>query len=81
VAASKSLRLFFHNRLFIISPELASIYPSPACYKKGSPLTITDANLFLKRLLHDFFPKIFGKNKDEGLNAEASEKLFKELTL
>jgi 5-oxoprolinase (ATP-hydrolysing) len=42
-------------------------------------LTITDANLFLGRLLPDFFPKIFGKNEDEGLDAQASEKLFKEL--
>jgi 5-oxoprolinase (ATP-hydrolysing) len=30
-------------------------------------------------LLPDFFPKIFGKNEDEGLDAQASEKLFKEL--
>lgn len=47
---------------------------------KGGPLTVTDANLFLGRLLPEFFPKIFGKNEDEGLDASASEKLFKELT-
>lgn len=41
---------------------------------------MTDANLFLGRLLPDFFPKIFGKNEDEGLDVEASEKLLKELT-
>lgn len=41
---------------------------------------MTDANLFLGRLLPDFFPKIFGKNEDEGLDIKASEKLFEELT-
>mgnify|MGYP003633230340 CR=1 FL=1 len=41
---------------------------------------MTDANLFLGRLLPDFFPKIFGKNEDEGLDVSASEKLMKELT-
>lgn len=41
---------------------------------------MTDANLFLGRLLPDFFPKIFGKHEDEGLDVEASEKLMQELT-
>jgi 5-oxoprolinase (ATP-hydrolysing) len=41
---------------------------------------VTDANLFLGRLLPDFFPKIFGKNEDEALDVEASQKLLEELT-
>jgi 5-oxoprolinase (ATP-hydrolysing) len=41
---------------------------------------VTDANLFLGRLLPEFFPKIFGKNEDEGLDEKASGKLFQELT-
>lgn len=41
---------------------------------------MTDANLFLGRLLPEFFPKIFGKNENEGLDERASEKLFRELT-
>jgi len=40
---------------------------------------VTDANLFLGRLLPDFFPTIFGKNEDEGLDVEASKKLLQEL--
>lgn len=80
VAAGGGSRLFFRNGLFVVGPESASAHPGPACYRKGGPLTITDANLFLGRLLPDFFPKIFGKNEDEGLDETASEKLFKELT-
>ena len=80
VAAGGGSRLFFRNGLFVVGPESAGAHPGPACYRKGGPLTVTDANLFLGRLLPDFFPKIFGKNEDEGLDPEASKKLFEELT-
>ncbi|MCJ1285686.1 hypothetical protein MMC26_005027 [Xylographa opegraphella] len=80
VAAGGGSRLFFRNGLFVVGPESAGAHPGPACYRKGGPLTVTDANLFLGRLLPDFFPKIFGEKEDQGLDASASEKLFKELT-
>lgn len=80
VAAGGGSRLFFRNGLFVVGPESASAHPGPAAYRKGGPLTITDANLFLGRLVPDFFPKIFGKNEDEGLDADASRTLFEELT-
>lgn len=79
VAAGGGSRLFWKNGLFVVGPESASAHPGPACYRKGGPLTITDANLFLGRLLPDFFPKIFGEHENEGLDAEASKELFKEL--
>ena len=80
VAAGGGSRLFFRNGLFVVGPESAGAHPGPACYRKGGPLTVTDANLFLGRLLPDFFPKIFGKNEDQGLDVKASEKIFRELT-
>ena len=80
VAAGGGSRLFFRNGLFVVGPESAGAHPGPACYRKGGPLTVTDANLFLGRLLPDFFPKIFGKTEDQGLDKDASEKLFQELT-
>ena len=79
VAAGGGSRLFFKNGLFVVGPESAGAHPGPACYRKGGPLTVTDANLFLGRLLPDFFPKIFGKNEDEGLDRVASAQLFHEL--
>ena len=79
VAAGGGSRLFFRNGLFVVGPESAGAHPGPACYRKGGPLTVTDANLFLGRLLPDFFPKIFGKSEDQGLDSTASEKLFAEL--
>ena len=80
VAAGGGSRLFFRNGLFAVGPESAGAHPGPACYRKGGPLTVTDANLFLGRLLPDFFPKIFGKNEDQGLDPEASKQLFDDLT-
>jgi 5-oxoprolinase (ATP-hydrolysing) len=79
VAAGGGSRLFFRNGLFVVGPESAGAHPGPGCYRKGGPATVTDANLFLGRLLPDFFPKIFGKNEDEGLDVQASEKLLQEL--
>lgn len=79
VAAGGGSRLFWRNGLFVVGPESASAHPGPACYRKGGPLTITDANLFLGRLLPDFFPKIFGKGENEGLDAEASKTLLEKL--
>ena len=79
VAAGGGSRLFFRNGLFVVGPESAGAHPGPACYRKGGPATVTDANLFLGRLLPEFFPKIFGKNENEGLDVEASRKVLQEL--
>ena len=80
VAAGGGSRLFFRNGLFVVGPESAGAHPGPVCYRKGGPLTVTDANLLLGRLLPEFFPKIFGTSENEGLDETASEKLFDELT-
>ncbi|KAI0144027.1 Hydantoinase B/oxoprolinase-domain-containing protein [Hypoxylon sp. NC0597] len=80
VAAGGGSRLFFKNGLFVVGPESVGAHPGPACYRKGGPAAVTDANLFLGRLLPDFFPKIFGKNENEALDFEASKKVIQELT-
>lgn len=80
VAAGGGSMLFFRNGLFVVGPESAGAHPGPACYRKGGPATVTDANLYLGRLLPEFFPKILGKNEDEGLDVEASKKALQELT-
>jgi len=72
--------LFWKNGLFVVGPESAGAHPGPACYRKGGPATVTDANLYLGRLLPEFFPKIFGKHENEGLDWEASAKALRELT-
>ncbi|KAK9478985.1 Hydantoinase B/oxoprolinase-domain-containing protein [Lipomyces japonicus] len=80
VAAGGGSQLFWRNGLFVVGPESAGAHPGPACYRKGGPLTVTDANLLLGRLLPEFFPKIFGPNENEELDISATEKLFQDLT-
>lgn len=57
VAAGGGSILFWRNGMFVVGPESASAHPGPACYRKGGPLTVTDANLLLGRLHADSFPK------------------------
>lgn len=66
--------------LFVVGPESAGAHPGPTCYKKGGPLTVTDANLALGRLLPEYFPKIFGPNEDEPLDKISTIKSFEQLT-
>lgn len=80
VAAGGSSRLFWKNGMFKVGPESATADPGPVAYRKGGPLTITDANLFLGRLIPDFFPKIFGPEENETLDLEATTRKFLELT-
>lgn len=72
--------LFFRSGLFEVGPRSAGAHPGPACYKKGGPLTVTDANLALGRLLPEYFPKIFGQEENEPLDIEATSKSFETLT-
>ncbi|KAJ9133754.1 5-oxoprolinase (Hydantoinase B/oxoprolinase) [Pleurostoma richardsiae] len=80
VAAGGGSILTWQSGMFKVGPESASADPGPACYRKGGPLTVTDANLVLGRLRPEFFPKIFGPNEDLPLDLDASRRLFEELT-
>ncbi|KAF3762591.1 putative 5-oxoprolinase [Cryphonectria parasitica EP155] len=57
VAAGGGSILFWSNGLFKVGPQSAGAYPGPVCYGNGGPLTITDANCFLGRVLPDYFPR------------------------
>lgn len=80
MAAGGGSILSFRSGLFCAGPESAGAHPGPTCYRKGGPLTVTDANLVLGRLLPEYFPKIFGPNENESLDKEATLKEFRILT-
>uniref|UniRef100_A0A8C7I1R0 5-oxoprolinase, ATP-hydrolysing n=1 Tax=Oncorhynchus kisutch TaxID=8019 RepID=A0A8C7I1R0_ONCKI len=80
VAAGGGSRLFFRSGMFVVGPESAGAHPGPACYRKGGPLTVTDANLALGRLLPSYFPRIFGPGEDEPLSSEETMEHFQQLT-
>lgn len=80
VSAGGGSILTYRNGLFNAGPQSAGAHPGPACYRKGGPLTVTDANLVLGRLSADNFPKIFGPNENEPLDWKVSRKAFEGLT-
>ncbi|WRT67612.1 uncharacterized protein IL334_004584 [Kwoniella shivajii] len=80
VAAGGGSILTYRNQIFNVGPESAGAHPGPACYRKGGPLTVTDANLFLGRLHLDSFPKIFGPSEDMPLDYDIVKEKFEALT-
>nr|XP_033788894.1 5-oxoprolinase isoform X2 [Geotrypetes seraphini]XP_033788895.1 5-oxoprolinase isoform X2 [Geotrypetes seraphini]XP_033788896.1 5-oxoprolinase isoform X2 [Geotrypetes seraphini] len=80
VAAGGGSMLFFRSGMFVVGPESAGAHPGPACYRKGGPLTVTDANLCLGRLLPDYFPRIFGPVEDQPLSTQDTLSAFHKLT-
>ncbi|KAF9878445.1 5-oxoprolinase [Colletotrichum karsti] len=81
VAAGGGSILHWRNGLFAIGPDSAGAHPGPVCYRKGGPLTVTDANLFLGRLRPEYFPAIFGPDENEPLDYEAAARAFENLTI
>lgn len=80
VAAGGGSMLFARHGLFVVGPESAGAHPGPACYRKGGPLTVTDANLFLGRLVLSSFPAIFGPEANQTLDYEVTKQKFEEMT-
>lgn len=80
IAAGGGSILAWRDSLMAVGPESASSHPGPACYRKGGPLTVTDANLALGRLIPEHFPSVFGPNEDEPLDREIVLTKFQELT-
>ncbi|GJN94162.1 hypothetical protein Rhopal_007236-T1 [Rhodotorula paludigena] len=80
VAAGGGSILHWQNQMLRVGPDSASSHPGPACYRKGGPLAVTDANLFLGRLHVDSFPKIFGPTEDQPLDFDIVKQKFEALT-
>ncbi len=79
VAAGGGSILHWEKGLFRVGPQSAGSDPGAACYRKGGPLTVTDANLFLGRLVVSEFPHIFGRSGKEPLDKDIVEAKFIEL--
>lgn len=80
IAAGGGSILAWRDGLMSVGPESASSDPGPACYRKGGPLTVTDANLALGRLLPEHFPLVFGPNEDKPLDRDIVIQQFEKLT-
>ncbi|MGI9392896.1 MAG: hydantoinase B/oxoprolinase family protein [Parvibaculales bacterium] len=59
-----------------IGPQSAGANPGPLSYRKGGPLTLTDANICVGKIRPDRFPAIFGKTQNKELDEKGVEKAF-----
>ncbi len=79
IAAGGGSVLSVANGRAQVGPHSAGAMPGPACYGRGGPATLTDANLVLGRLDPSGFPEIFGKQGDQGLDRGAAVSKIQEL--
>ncbi|MCW8814374.1 MAG: hydantoinase B/oxoprolinase family protein [Chlorobium sp.] len=79
VAAGGGSILSFDGERLLVGPESAGSNPGPACYGLGGPLTVTDANLLLGRIIPEFIPETFGKTHDKPLDSKIARKKFTDL--
>ena len=79
VAAGGGSVLHFDGARFRVGPDSAGANPGPKCYRRGGPLAVTDANVLVGKLIPDFFPKIFGPEQNQPLDAKAVKQAFAEL--
>ncbi|AKJ26804.1 5-oxoprolinase [Caldimonas brevitalea] len=68
VAAGGGSVLEFDGARLRVGPASAGASPGPACYRRGGPLTTTDANVMLGKIQPDYFPKLFGPQGDDPLD-------------
>ncbi|OBK82294.1 5-oxoprolinase [Mycolicibacter heraklionensis] len=76
VAAGGGSILHFDGSRYRVGPESAGADPGPACYRRGGPLTVTDANVMLGRIQPAHFPAVFGPAGDQPLDAATVSRSF-----
>ena len=59
VAAGGGSVLEFDGQRLRVGAKSAGADPGPASYRRGGPLTVTDANVLLGRIQPDLFPEVF----------------------
>lgn len=80
VAAGGGSILDYADGRSTVGPASAGANPGPACYRRGGPLTVTDANLLLGRIRAADFPAVFGPGADQPLDEAATREAFDKRT-
>ncbi|MGH6886190.1 MAG: hydantoinase/oxoprolinase family protein, partial [Geminicoccales bacterium] len=79
VAAGGGSILHFDGARYRVGPDSAGANPGPASYRRGGPLAVTDANVMLGKIQPDYFPRVFGAEGRDALDAAVVTKKFTEL--
>jgi len=80
VAAGGGSILYYDGARLRVGPESAGANPGPACYRRGGPLTVTDANVLLGKIQPEFFPHVFGAEANKPLDKKTVTDKFAELS-
>ena len=80
VAAGGGSILHFDGARYRVGPDSAGANPGPASYRRGGPLTVTDANVMLGKIQPKHFPRVFGPEGGEPLDAQVVKNEFSKLT-
>ena len=79
IAAGGGSLLFFDGSSYRVGPESAGSNPGPACYRRGSSLAVTDANVMLGKIHPQYFPAVFGIDGNLPLDQDIVAKKFAQL--
>ena len=79
VAAGGGSIIRFDGQRFRVGPGSAGADPGPACYRRDGPLTVTDCNVMVGKILAGYFPPVFGPNADQPLDDAGVRDRFAEL--
>jgi 5-oxoprolinase (ATP-hydrolysing) len=80
VAAGGGSILHFDGARYRVGPDSAGANPGPACYRRGGPLTVTDANVMLGKIQPQYFPRVFGAEGKQPLDHSVASESFQSLT-
>ena len=80
IAAGGGSVLAYRDARCAVGPESAGADPGPACYGRGGPLTLTDAQVLLGRLRPDTLPQVFGPQGNAAIDTAAVQTRFAALT-
>src|SRR6266516_1204310 len=79
VAAGGGSVLHFDGSRYRVGPDSAGADPGPAAYRRGGPLTVTDANIMLGRIQSAYFLAVFGSGGDQLVDAGIVREEFADL--
>ncbi|MBN3875399.1 MULTISPECIES: hydantoinase/oxoprolinase family protein [unclassified Nostoc] len=80
IAAGGGSVLFFDGSSYRVGPKSAGSNPGPACYRRGGPLAVTDANVMLGKIHPQYFPSVFGIDGNLPLDKDIVIQKFTQLT-
>jgi 5-oxoprolinase (ATP-hydrolysing) len=79
IAAGGGSILHFDGARYRVGPDSAGADPGPACYRRGGPLTVTDCNVMVGKIVPRHFPAVFGPDGDQPLDAAVVRERFQAL--